>query len=98
MTTPLDKFLTEANVSDAEFGALIDKDRTTVNRIRNGKLRPTLDVAANIEAKTGGAVPMQAWTDLAHGALCATCERRAEDPTVTSCTRTDCGLHQREAA
>lgn len=98
MTTPLDKFLTDANVSDAEFGVLIDKDRTTVNRIRNGKLRPTLDVAANIEAKTGGAVPMQAWTDLAQTPVCGSCERRAEDPTVTSCTRTDCGLRHREAA
>lgn len=98
MTTPLDRYLTDASISDAEFGALIDKDRTTVNRIRNGKVRPTLDVAAEIEAKTGGAVPMQAWTDLAQVAMCGVCERRADDPECDSCLRTDCGLHRKEAA
>lgn len=48
-------------LGDADFATLIGKDRTIVNRIRRGVLRPTLDVAAEIEAKTNGAVPMQAW-------------------------------------
>ena len=30
--------------------------------------------------------------------LCATCERRADDPATIGCTRTDCGLKQKEAA
>jgi DNA-binding XRE family transcriptional regulator len=97
MTTPLDTFLTASKISDAEFGALIDKDRTTVNRIRNGKVRPTLEVAALIETHTGGAVKMQVWTSLSV-ASCGVCERRAEDPACDACVRADCGLRQREAA
>lgn len=49
-------------VNDADFAALIGKDRTLVNRLRRGIVRPTLEVAADIEAHTKGAVPMQAWT------------------------------------
>lgn len=97
MMTPLARFLTDAKISDADFAAKIGKHRSIVNKIRNGRLKPTLDVAADIETHTGGAVPMQAWTDLAVS-MCGTCERRAEDPSITSCTRTDCGLRHREAA
>lgn len=49
-------------LGDADFAALIGKDRTIVNRIRRGIVRPTLDVAAAIEKSTDGAIPMQAWT------------------------------------
>jgi plasmid maintenance system antidote protein VapI len=97
MMTPLARFLTDAKISDADFAAKIGKHRSIVNKIRNGRLKPTLDVAADIETHTGGAVPMQAWTDLAVS-MCGTCERRAEDPSITSCTRTDCGVRHREAA
>lgn len=30
--------------------------------------------------------------------LCSTCERRQDDPATIVCTRTDCGIKQREAA
>lgn len=49
------------NISDAEFATIIGKDRSVINRIRRGDVRPTLDVAGLIEAKTGGEVTMQAW-------------------------------------
>lgn len=98
MITPLARFLTDAKISDADFAAKIGKHRSIVNKIRNGRLKPTLDVAADIETHTGGAVPMQAWTDLAPVTACGVCERRAEDPSITSCTRTDCGLRHKEAA
>jgi len=49
------------NVNDAQFAALVGIDRTLVNRLRRGKVKPTLKVAAEIEAKTGGGVPMQSW-------------------------------------
>lgn len=62
--TPLDAYLLGAKISDADFAAKIKRDRSMVNKIRRGKLTPTLDVAAAIEAETGGAIPMQAWTDL----------------------------------
>lgn len=51
------------NIGDAEFAALIGKDRSLVNRLRRGDVRPTLDVAAKIEAVTDNEVPMQAWVD-----------------------------------
>lgn len=50
-------------IGDAEFAVLIGKDRSLVNRLRRGIVRPTLDVAADIEAKTGGEVAMQAWVE-----------------------------------
>lgn len=53
-------------VNDAEFASLIGKDRTLVNRLRRGIVKPTLEVAAEIEAKTGGAVTMQAWLTAPH--------------------------------
>jgi formyltetrahydrofolate synthetase len=65
MNTPLARYLTDNSITDADFGAQIGKDRSIVNKIRNGKLSPTLEVAALIEEKTGGVVKMQDWTHLA---------------------------------
>jgi DNA-binding transcriptional regulator YdaS (Cro superfamily) len=53
--------MSNAEIGDADFAALIGRDRTMVSKLRRGILRPTLDVAAAIEAATEGAVPMQAW-------------------------------------
>lgn len=61
MTTALDTYLKKAGIGDADFGARISRDRSMVSKLRRGVLRPTLDLAAAIEAQTGGAVPMQAW-------------------------------------
>lgn len=61
MSTPLQSYMEREKVNDAEFAALIGKDRTLVNRLRRGVVKPTLEVAAEIEAKTGGGVPMQSW-------------------------------------
>lgn len=61
MSTPLATYMEREEISDADFAALIGKDRSLVNRLRRGLVRPTLDVAAEIEAKTAGAIPMQAW-------------------------------------
>jgi len=97
MTTPLAHYLDGASISDADFATLIGKDRSIVNKLRNGKLRPTLEVAALIETHTAGAVKMQDWTGLSV-ANCGVCERRADDPECTTCIRSDCGLSQRQAA
>lgn len=51
----------QERITDAEVAAMIGKDRTLISKIRRGLVRPTLDVAADIESKTGGAVPMQSW-------------------------------------
>jgi len=61
MDTPLATYMRSERLNDADFAALIGKDRSLVNRIRRGEVRPTLDVAAQIESLTNGAVPMQAW-------------------------------------
>lgn len=63
MTTPLASYMDRNKINDADFAALIGKDRTLVNRLRRGLVRPTLEVAADIEARTKGEVPMQAWID-----------------------------------
>jgi transcriptional regulator with XRE-family HTH domain len=61
MSTPLSAYMKRERVKDAEFAAAIGKDRSLVTKLRNGSVRPTIDVAAAIERETGGAVPMQAW-------------------------------------
>jgi len=61
MVTPLSIYMDREKIGDADFAALIEKDRSLVNRLRNGVVRPTLDVAARIEAVTDGAVPIKAW-------------------------------------
>lgn len=63
MDTPLASYMDREKIGDAEFAALIDKDRTLVNRLRRGKVRPTLDMAFKIESATKGAVPVNAWGD-----------------------------------
>lgn len=63
MTTILETYMRQAELDDAALGEMIGKDRTTVSRIRRGVLRPTLDVAASIEAATNGAVPMKSWVE-----------------------------------
>ena len=50
-----------AGIKDADFAVAIGRDRSIVSKIRRGVNRPTLDLAAVIEAETKGAVPMQAW-------------------------------------
>lgn len=64
MTTPLAAYMDRNKIGDADFAALIGKDRSLVNRLRRGEVRPTLEVAAQIEAKTAGEIPMQAWVEI----------------------------------
>jgi hypothetical protein len=61
MDIALDTYLRERSISDAEFGAIINRDRTIVSKLRRGVLLPTLEVAGAIEVATDGQVPMQAW-------------------------------------
>lgn len=63
MLTPLASYMDRNKINDADFAALIEKDRTLVSRLRRGLVKPTLDVAAAIEAKTKGEIPMQAWVE-----------------------------------
>jgi hypothetical protein len=62
MITPLDDYMKRHSLNDAGFATRIGKDRSLVNRIRRGVIRPTLEVASQIEVETEGEVPMQSWT------------------------------------
>lgn len=61
MSTPLSAYMERNAIKDDEFAVLIEKDRSLVNRLRRGQVRPTLEVAGKIEEVTNGEVPMQAW-------------------------------------
>jgi transcriptional regulator with XRE-family HTH domain len=61
MSTPLSAYMKRERVTDAAFASAIGKDRSLVTKLRNGSVRPTIDVAAAIERETRGSVPMQAW-------------------------------------
>ncbi len=52
----LSEFLEENDLSDAEFGALINRDRTTVLRWRRGLNCPDMATLKEIAEATGGKV------------------------------------------
>lgn len=62
MTTPLADYMQREGISDADLATLIERDRSFVNKLRRGVVRPTLDLAATIEDRTNGGVTMQAWS------------------------------------
>lgn len=92
MSTALDIYMKQRDIGDADLAALINRDRSVVSKIRRGVMRPTLDVAAAIDAATDGGVPLASWV-----ATCTACERRTDDATVRGCSREDCPHAQREA-
>jgi ribosome-binding protein aMBF1 (putative translation factor) len=65
MITPLASYMDREGINDADLAALIGRDRSMVNKLRRGRARPTLDLAAAIERETKGAVPMNAWVEAA---------------------------------
>lgn len=52
----LEAYLEANKLTDAEFAALIGKDRSSVTRLRTLKTKPTWDTAQRIAAATNGAV------------------------------------------
>lgn len=52
----LNEYLADKAMSDAEFGALIGRDQSTVSRLRRGKTRPDWATMHVIADKTDGAV------------------------------------------
>lgn len=52
----LEAWMAEHDVGDAELAKLAQTDRTTISRIRRGKQRPSLDLAARLAEATGNAV------------------------------------------
>jgi transcriptional regulator with XRE-family HTH domain len=49
-------YLSDNQISDAAFAAMIGRDRSVVSRYRNSLVRPSLDTIRVIHSVTGGAV------------------------------------------
>ncbi|MDG4903172.1 helix-turn-helix transcriptional regulator [Mesorhizobium sp. WSM4962] len=56
--TKLAEHLNEHNLSDAEFAAKVDCDRSMISKIKVGKAKPSLDLALKISRATGIAVEL----------------------------------------
>lgn len=52
----LSQYLEKHGLSDADFGAVVGRDRATVNRWRNEMVRPDWDSLLAIEQATNGKV------------------------------------------
>lgn len=48
-------------ITDAAFGEIVGLSQAHVNRLRNGKSRPSLEVAAKIAAETRNRVSLADW-------------------------------------
>jgi DNA-binding XRE family transcriptional regulator len=77
----------QLGLTQIEMGEKLGLDQSTISRFESGALA--------IDKRTSLAV--QALVT-AHVAICGACDRRSSDPACDSCTRTDCGLRQKEAA
>ncbi|RUV13558.1 MAG: helix-turn-helix domain-containing protein [Mesorhizobium sp.] len=51
--TKLAEHLNEHSLSDAEFAAKVDCDRSMISKIKVGKAKPSLDLALKISRETG---------------------------------------------
>lgn len=56
MSTALADYLEREGITDAAFAAKINRDRSIVNKLRRGVLKPTPEIALAIEEQTNGAV------------------------------------------
>jgi len=54
-------YLAEHEVSVDDFAVIVKAHRSQIYRALSGERRPGLDLAAEIERKTGGAVPATSW-------------------------------------
>lgn len=74
-------------LTQIEMGEKLGLDQSTISRLESGALvidkRTSLAVQAIVTA---------------HVVTCGACDLRSDDPTCDACTRTDCGLRQKEAA
>ena len=52
----LDQYMSEQGLSDAEVAALVECDRSRINRLRRGKELPSLRLAVRIQNMTKGTV------------------------------------------
>lgn len=60
-STPLDKYLSDQGLTDAEFAKRIQCSREYVSMLRKGARRPSLEIADRIARATVGNVPLTSW-------------------------------------
>jgi transcriptional regulator with XRE-family HTH domain len=63
--TELKTYLTETGEKPKDFAERVGTTVSTISRLCNGKLKPSLDLAHTIEGATGGRVPTETWVDTA---------------------------------
>lgn len=61
----LQSWLDAAKVTPAEMARRCEYDRSNFHKVLNGRLRPTLDLAARIDRETNGTIPTIAWAEAA---------------------------------
>lgn len=52
----LSKFMELAQLTDADLADLLDRDRSTVTRLRNGSAKPSFEVMLALERISEGAI------------------------------------------
>lgn len=57
----LSEYLTQNGIRQEDFAARIGVTQATVSRLKAEIMRPSIKVAARIEAETGGAIPAAYW-------------------------------------
>lgn len=59
----LETWLTDRQITQADFARRIEYDRGNFNKILAGALWPSLELALRIEKATNGSIPMSAWAE-----------------------------------
>ena len=60
----LDEWLRDEGLDDMAAAVRLRRNRTTISRLRRGKLMPSLALAADIERESGGQVSLADWMKL----------------------------------
>lgn len=59
--SPLASHLSDQKISQKAFAVRLGVDASIVSRLVNNGMRPSLELAVQIERETGGAVPATSW-------------------------------------
>ena len=57
-------YLITTKTRQADFAERVGASQGTISRLKNKSGRPSLELAAAIEAATGGAVPVSCWINV----------------------------------
>jgi transcriptional regulator with XRE-family HTH domain len=57
----LSQYLSESAISQRDFALKVGVDKSIISRLKNNAMRPSLELAVQIERATGGAVLASSW-------------------------------------